>query len=338
MAIGIRRILEARLTEINAQGGLYGRQLALDVLEIAEGEALREEALRSWLDARTPFALVSPFAPRADLMLQSVASRAGVPVIGAFSPFAPPAFADNRNVFSLHGGVIEQIEALLRHAASKRAEGGAVAIRFRAGEVPEAIVEAAREICARMGLRILDPSVQSAVALRDAGARLVLQLGFAPELRGLLEAADRADWHPLVLWPGSLAGSGVTGMPRAFSERLLVAYPTLPQDRREWALARVSTLLAGRDLSRAQVQPALGAYAATELLAEGLRRAGRRLSRARLTGALETLYEFETGVVPPITFTANRRVGTRGAYILAPAALVQGRLPEQVDWTDLDAG
>ena len=47
-----------------------------------------------------------------------------------------------------------------------------------------------------------------------------------------------------------------------------------------------------------------------------------------LTAELERLYEFETGLTPPITFTSNRRVGARGAYVIDPGSLEDGRLPE----------
>ena len=50
---------------------------------------------------------------------------------------------------------------------------------------------------------------------------------------------------------------------------------------------------------------------------------------------LEKLYQFETGLTPPLTYTANRRIGARGAYILGPETLEDGRLPETVEWTDL---
>jgi ABC-type sulfate/molybdate transport systems ATPase subunit len=40
------------------------------------------------------------------------------------------------------------------------------------------------------------------------------------------------------------------------------------------------------------------------------------LSRERLILSLESLYEYETGVTPPIIFGPNRRVGAAGAYIL----------------------
>jgi hypothetical protein len=53
------------------------------------------------------------------------------------------------------------------------------------------------------------------------------------------------------------------------------------------------------------------------LLVEGLRRAGRELSRVALVDALEALYGYETGVTPPLSYGPNRRIGARGAHVVA---------------------
>ena len=38
----------------------------------------------------------------------------------------------------------------------------------------------------------------------------------------------------------------------------------------------------------------------------------KRLSREKMVTALEDLYEFDTGLTPPITYDPNRRIGARG--------------------------
>jgi ABC-type branched-subunit amino acid transport system substrate-binding protein len=59
------------------------------------------------------------------------------------------------------------------------------------------------------------------------------------------------------------------------------------------------------------------ALAAAKIFTESLKRAGRDLSREKLITALEGLYEYETGVTPNITFGPNRRVGSKGSYVVA---------------------
>ena len=52
------------------------------------------------------------------------------------------------------------------------------------------------------------------------------------------------------------------------------------------------------------------------MLIEGLRDAGKTLTREKLVESLEELYRFDTGVTPPLTYGPNRRVGARGAHIM----------------------
>jgi hypothetical protein len=74
---------------------------------------------------------------------------------------------------------------------------------------------------------------------------------------------------------------------------------------------------------------------AARVFVEALRRAGRDLSRERAIEALEGLHEFRTGYTPPITFGPERRVGARGANIVAidPAS---GRVTPVGGWQAID--
>ena len=47
-----------------------------------------------------------------------------------------------------------------------------------------------------------------------------------------------------------------------------------------------------------------------------MKQAGRDISREKLIGALEGLYDFSTGLTPPITYNANRRIGALGTYVV----------------------
>jgi len=52
-------------------------------------------------------------------------------------------------------------------------------------------------------------------------------------------------------------------------------------------------------------------YSGMKIFLEGLKRAGRDLTREKFISALETLRNFETGVLPPVTFTSTDHEGDR---------------------------
>jgi hypothetical protein len=66
---------------------------------------------------------------------------------------------------------------------------------------------------------------------------------------------------------------------------------------------------------------------AAALAAEGLRRAGRHLTRQRLVTALEGVGRLETGLTPPIGFGPGRRVGAAGAHVVAVDLTARGLRP-----------
>ena len=105
-----------------------------------------------------------------------------------------------------------------------------------------------------------------------------------------------------MLLAGSLTNANALPQDISPQTRILVALQSgdpLPGAERESqaALAQRTTLAAAR------------------LLVEGLRRAGRDVSRAKLIEALETIQRFETGYGAPVTYGPRQHMGFTGARI-----------------------
>jgi len=79
----------------------------------------------------------------------------------------------------------------------------------------------------------------------------------------------------------------------------------------------------------------LYAYAATELLLEGIKRAGKRVTRMKLLDEIEKFYAFDVGLNRPLTFGSRHRVGLRGAYIVR-FDVAKRRLVATDTWVSLD--
>jgi hypothetical protein len=59
------------------------------------------------------------------------------------------------------------------------------------------------------------------------------------------------------------------------------------------------------------------ALSGAKLLIEALQRAGRDVSRRTLISTLETFRDVRTGLIPPVTFGPNRRIGVTEAHIVS---------------------
>jgi branched-chain amino acid transport system substrate-binding protein len=87
--------------------------------------------------------------------------------------------------------------------------------------------------------------------------------------------------------------------------------PTIARFREEFERLNPSLVPQGRpDLTD------LLAYGGAMTFVEGLKRAGRDLTREKFVAALETIKSFETGFTLPTTFTATDHEGNRAARIL----------------------
>jgi len=342
----IGSVIEAHFREVNAAGGIYGRRLELVVHKLAKDDESAAETVGRWLAEDPPFAFVSPFTPHTDFEVQSALSGNEIPVIGPFTLYSIRSFLSNRYVFYLYPDLGEQLEALVQFAATRlelseprlaviypdeRALTDVIAIVEKAGR-QQGWGELRRE---PFPVGRFDAG-SSAQTLQDAGIDVVISLGVEQELRAFLTAAAERGWSPHVLASGALSGSGLLEeTPEAFGPRLHLAYPTLPQDRKPWAVKVVSRILERNELARGHIQATISAYSSVTVLVEALRRAGRGLGRRELTAELEGFYEFDTGLTPPITFTSNRRIGAKGAYVLDPGSIVDGHLPESVPWVQV---
>lgn len=343
----IREVLAASFERVNSDGGIYGREIAFEVFEVAPDPAVAPGLLATWLAARQPFALVSPFTPGIEPEINTAARDEGVPIIGPWTLYPVESYSLNRSVFYLVSGLAEQARAMIGFVAPQlEADDVRAAVLYPDGRSAGGAVETIETACRDVGWTVVGSTPFALTtgepettvdALHDAATDVVISLATEPELRAVLESAAAAGWRPWILAPGVLTGSLAVETPAAFRDRLVLAYPTLPADREAWALRKLLTVT-GEDASTGEhVQAAISASAAAAVLTEGLRRAGRRLGRTELLAALESLYRFETGLTPPLTYTPNRRVGANGAWVVvAGGDRDDGRaLIETAQWMDL---
>jgi ABC-type branched-subunit amino acid transport system substrate-binding protein len=130
-----------------------------------------------------------------------------------------------------------------------------------------------------------------------------------------LEEAARQRWHPVFLAPAPMVGGSLFTVPPTVAKEVYLASPVATPDPTSPGMAEFSRLVQKATVPGEHRSFQLMAYAGGKLLEEGLRRAGRDVTRARLVDHLGALREFPTGVTPPLTYNENRRVGALGAAI-----------------------
>ncbi|MBK5105577.1 MAG: ABC transporter substrate-binding protein, partial [Burkholderiales bacterium] len=144
----------------------------------------------------------------------------------------------------------------------------------------------------------------------------VFVLGPGADIGALAREAAKSTQLPQLLLPGSLAPRTVLDLPQAYESRILLAYPTIPSDQKPDALREYANLFRDHSLARGHQTLQVPAYSSAILLVEVLKRVGRDLTRQKLVSTLESIQGFEPGLIPAVSFNANRRIGAPGGYVV----------------------
>ena len=319
----MRDVLTSYFAELNAGGGVYGRRVELQTAETGADATASASNVRRLVEEGQVFALVGGMSAGADRELLALAQELEVPFVGP-ATLLPPAGA-NRYVFYLMPGLAEQARALVNFQSRRRAGAQSkVAVVYAEGEIGSAAAAAAEDQCRKANCGAVQKVSFTRGRFDDAaavqslkGADAVYFFGSGGEEAAFLKQADAAGWRPDVLLLGPLAGRELmASVPGGFNGKVFLTFPTVPSDISAAGAGELRALAAKYKFEMRNTAAQLTALAAAKILAEGLKRGGRDLSRAKLVTALEGLYEYETGLTPRLTFGPNRRIGAAGAYVV----------------------
>lgn len=320
----VRAAVEAQCAEWNAQGGIYGRKVEPLFLVPPAEAAARRAAVEDFLGREQIFAALAPFFSGADAELASLFTERQVPAVAPFT-LHPRNGGDGagRFLFYLLPGLETQGRALASFARTLPAgppgeKTARPAIAAPADAGLEATVAAIREAQGPAAPAVLrwargafNPQ-NLARSLAALTADPVFFLGSGADAVALLRAAEPLGWRPRLLVTAAAADASLFFAPAAFDGRIFVALPALPGN----PPPAYRTLAAARELPREHLSAQLTVLAAAEILGEGLRRAGRDLTRDRFIEQLEAVHKLQLIHGPPVSYSPVRRLGANGAYIL----------------------
>jgi ABC-type branched-subunit amino acid transport system substrate-binding protein len=316
----VKAVLAAYFDEINQRGGVYGRRIVLRFAESGDYSAATVTNARRL--ATTPvFALVAPFVPGAEQKLAALAQANKVPLVGLLALSVPNEPA-NREVFYLLPGFQQLEQELVRFAATqKKSTMEKTAVVVADGnlqtDVSAAMQATWKELNAatpREFLLTAKNREEIVRELRSQGIETVFFVGGGEQLSPWIQAADRAEWAPRVFVLGPLLDESILMAPARFQGRIFAAYPQLQPE--VGAVDEFDYFLSSHNLASDHRLVQISAYCAAKILVEALARAGKNVTREKLILTLEQMRDFRTGLLPGITFGANRRVGSFKAEIV----------------------
>ncbi|HEY9402654.1 MAG TPA: ABC transporter substrate-binding protein [Pyrinomonadaceae bacterium] len=327
----IKSVIAAYFAEVNGQGGIYNRKIELKFAETGDTAAATAANVERLITGEQIFALSGAMIAGADREVATLAQTSEVPLVGPFTLYPPVGASVNRQVFYLLSGIEDQSRSLVVFAAQKFADDKATAaaraaVVYQESELNAGVAASAEEQIKKAGwsapatVKYARGKFDAGVLVRELSAKgvnSVFFIGGGEDQRAFLTAAEKAQWTPALYMPGALTGKDILDAPPSFKGRIFLSFPSVPADIKPAGLENLRALAGKYKLPQGHVAAQISAYVSAQLLVEGLKRAGRDLSREKLIGALEALYEYDTGLTPPLTYGPNRRIGAAGAYIVS---------------------
>lgn len=341
----IKDALSASFAEANEHGGIYGRRFEL-VVEDSRGDvAGTSEATRRLVERDGVFALAGSFEPKGADDTNEFLKRTEVPLVGPVTLSPHLALPPNRFVFYLLPTFQNQARSLVDFISARRTRRQAIdtvqptsrqamqpksqerkvsaAVIYMKGELEADALEGLR---AQARLRSVDIAFeQSYEAGRFAPAQVVEVIarkkpdyvfffGASADIVSCGREMERVHLNAPLVSSVMMLGREAFDLSPETAARTLLSYPSALPDQSDFA--EFLDVMQRRHVSLRSPAFQAIAYASAKTLFEAIKLSSRKLSRATLISALEGLRDYRTGVIPPVSFGPNRRVGVEGSFVV----------------------
>jgi ABC-type branched-subunit amino acid transport system substrate-binding protein len=324
----VKAALTACFTEVNSQGGVYGRRVELVVRDSRGDAAGTALATRELVEQDKVFALLGSFEPQDSHETNEFLRLSEVPLIGpvTLSPRLP--VVPNRYVFYLLPSFADQARTLVDFVGSEETRPKArpasrVGVVYGDSDFDRDALAGLKsqskmysmEIVSEQGYKTGAISAATTVAsLAAKKPHYVFFFGAAADMTSFAVEMDRANFDAGLLSSAVMVGRAAFSLSPAVLARTFFSYPMSLPDRDDLSEFNAVMQRARVNLRSAAFQAV--AYAAAKVFLEAVKNSDRRFSRAALVNSLEHLQNFKTGVIGLVTFGPNRRVGAAGSYIV----------------------
>jgi branched-chain amino acid transport system substrate-binding protein len=315
----------AYINHINAQGGVHGRKIELLVETDDYTPAKTVAAAKKLVDRDEVFGFVANLGSAPTLAILDFIQERKIPLVGPASGAPAVFYPPKRYVFGSIGSFIGTGRIIADYAATEMGRskpkigimyhddefGQGILNNLRAQLKDKHALDLAGEASVKRGA--VDVSAQ-VLRLREAGSEIVvLAAPYGPAANFLKEAAKLA-WKPTFILEQTAVDPKVVELAGPAAEGALITAKFEFTDSQTPAVLQAKKLVEQSYPGTALNNFVYWGYVPAVVLVEGLRRAGKDLTREGLTAALEGLKGFETGITPPINYSPESRVGHEGMF------------------------
>jgi branched-chain amino acid transport system substrate-binding protein len=298
----MRTGIEVHFKAVNAQGGINGRQLKLVSRDDGYEPEKAKGAVKALIEEDKVFALVGSVGTPTGLAAVPILTQAGVPLVGMFTGAQALREPFNRHVFHVRASYFDETERIVQHLTTLGMTK--IAVFYQNDSYGKAGLEGVERALARRQLKTVATGTVERNST-EVGKAMEGILGVVPEAIVQISAYKscaafirqaRAKGYGGQFFNVSFVGSkaladelGDAGIGVVISQ--VVPFPYIPSTAlvREYQQRMAEAGEKELDFS------SLEGYLTAKVFAEGLRRAGRNLTRDSLISGLESMREVNLG-------------------------------------------
>lgn len=317
LGLGMRTGILAAFEEINASGGVHGRQLILESRDDGYEPDRSVEAINSVIADDRFFAVIGTVGTPTNTALQPIATEAGIPLIGPFTGAGFLRNPDLNNLYNVRGSYNAETEEWIKELVDVQGLRD-IAILYQDDSFGLAGLSGVNAALEKRGMRLMaegtytrnTTDVKDALfAIRDANPQAVVMVGAYKPIAEFIKLSRSLNFTPefvTISFVGSQAladelwpeGAGV----------IISQVVPFPWDASLPIVADYQNALGASDASAGYGFVSLEGYMVGRLAIAALDAAGADLTRDGFLAALESMSSFDMGGVT-LTFSANDNQG-----------------------------
>lgn len=302
LGIQMRNGIKAYLDHVNAQGGVHGRKIELVTEDDRYETAVAPAASKKLIEEHNVFALIGYVGTPTGVAHLPVVTQAKVPLVGMFTGAEVLRVPFNRYIFHVRASYYDETDKIVEQVVS--IGGKKVAVFYQNDAYGQAGLKGVELATQKRGMKVaalgtverntikVEAAVKSIHAAQPDAVVMISQYTSCAEfIRQMQKAGSNATFYN-VSFVGSKALSdalGKDGVGVAISQ--VVPFP--------WGRA-VPVVKEYQQLSEKAGHTdynfsAIEGFLSAKVAVEGLRRAGRNLTRASYIAALESMQDVDLG-------------------------------------------
>ncbi len=317
----------AYFRHINEQGGIHGRKIEFINTDNRWEPATAVANVKKLVHRDKVFVLMGIQGSPNILAAEKVFAKEGVPLIAPICTGDELVNPPRKHVFVVFTQYSDQGRALVQYMAQdakwKDAQFAAIYQNDIIGK--DGLVGLQDQVKNHPGMKLVasehfergatDFSSQ-VLKCRESGADALLLSCAVSQAAMIIKEAEKLDWNPQFMVLSGAADQKLVELAGPAAEGLLAGTNALLPTEKDSPQVKKVTQIVHKYYPKQEINvPAVDGVAVAMITVEALTKAGPDPTREKVIEVLESMRDFETGLIPPVTFGPDIRQGTNGIFL-----------------------